>query len=195
MATAFPPKLRTNDLGVVGCGEFTKQQCEELINLHNDSQNVKKSGRVNSEDKKVIDLKKRDVDVWVIHENSFFQKMPIDHMMCVLAMNANEQFDFNVTGLMERPQLLRYHEGSKGYDWHTDIGTGDASTRKISVSILLNDNYQGGDLAFFSEGEQMMKADAGVAVAFPSFLPHKVMPVTKGERWSLVAWFSGEPFR
>jgi len=35
----------------------------------------------------------------------------------------------------------------------------------------------------------------GQSLAFPSFLSHKVLPVTKGERWALVAWISGTPFR
>jgi PKHD-type hydroxylase len=195
MATAFPPTLREKDLGIIQCGHFTEAQCRKIIDFKTNDKNIKKSGRVNNENQKVVDLKKRDVDVWVIHEDNLFEGMPIDEMMCVLGLNANQQFDFNVSGLMERPQLLCYHDGSKGYDWHTDTGTGDASTRKISVSVILNDGYEGGELAFFDDGQQMMKADAGVAVAFPSFVPHKVMPVTKGVRWSLVAWFSGEPFR
>lgn len=195
MPVAIPPNLRDQELGVMQCGEFTAEQCDQLIALHTDSQNVHKTGRINNSGEKIVKLEKRDVDVWVIHENSVFDGMPIDEMLCVLAAYANMTFDFNIVGLIERPQLLRYKSGSNGYDWHLDIGTGDASTRKISISILLNGDYDGGDLAFFTEGSQMMRADAGVAVAFPSFLPHKVMPVTKGERWSLVAWFAGEPFR
>jgi len=195
MSLAIPPNLRDKDIGVIQCGEFSAAQCDALISMSKNPINILKQGRVNSADQKVVDLKKRDVDVWLINEDEKFDDMPIDQMLCVLAVYANQTFDFNVTGLLERPQLLRYGEGSKGYDWHLDIGTGDASTRKISVSVLLNSDYKGGELAFFSEGSQMMKADAGVAVAFPSFLPHKVMPVTKGERWSLVAWFAGEPFR
>jgi|TARA_R100000426_G_C4823630_1_gene111671 PKHD-type hydroxylase len=195
MSLAIPPSLRKKDVGVIQCGEFSAAQCDALISMSNNPINVLKLGRVNTSNEKVVDLKKRDVDVWVIHEDQKFDDMTVDQMLVVLAVYANQTFDFNVTGLLERPQLLRYSEGSKGYDWHLDIGTGDASTRKISLSIILNNDYEGGELAFFSEGSQMMKADSGVAVAFPSFLPHKVMPVTKGERWSLVAWFAGEPFR
>tara|TARA_B100000161_G_scaffold253091_1_gene213354 strand:- start:1250 stop:1837 length:588 start_codon:yes stop_codon:yes gene_type:complete len=195
MSCAIPPNLRDKDIGVIQCGEFTAEQCDNLMSMSKNPINVARQGRVNSADQKVVDIKKRDVDVWVIHEDQQFDEVPIDQMLCVLACYANHTFDFNVTGLIERPQLLRYGEGSQGYDWHSDIGNGDASTRKISVSIILNSDYEGGDLAFFSEGPKMMKAEAGVAVAFPSFMPHRVMPVTKGERWSLVAWFSGEPFR
>ena len=129
--------------------------------------------------------------VFVIHEYHSW----VDELIINCATQANDQFDFNLTGLMERPQLLKYSAPSSGYDWHLDIGLGDASTRKISISILLNEDYEGGDLCFFTEGETQVSPDMGTAVAFPSYLPHRVMPVTKGVRWSLVCWIAGEPFR
>ena len=103
--------------------------------------------------------------------------------------------DYNVVGLLERPQLLNYKQNSKGYDWHTDIGLGMASTRKISITVNLNDNYEGGNLQFFSDKTYEFNPPRGDAIAFPSFLPHRVTPITKGERWSLVAWIGGQPFR
>ena len=111
-------------------------------------------------------------------------------------INANkDNFLYDISHIEQ--DMIQYTQYNKGdyYDWHTDIGRGDASNRKISLSILLNDDYEGGDLAFFLTGEQSLKPDAGQAIAFPSFLPHRVTPLTKGIRWSLVCWITGDPFR
>ena len=55
--------------------------------------------------------------------------------------------DYNLVGLLERPQLLRYTSPSRGYNWHIDLGQGEASTRKISISML-NEDFVGGELLF-----------------------------------------------
>ena len=191
MGLVIPPKQRDGDLGVMPALEISQQQCKELINLHKNSQNPRKQGKVQNDESNVVKISQRDTDVWVIHENNTW----VDALICTAALSANQMFDLNLCGLIERPQLLRYKAPSNGYDWHMDIGTGDHSNRKISISILLNDDYEGGELGFFMTGEQQIKPDAGVAIAFPSFLPHRVCPVTKGERWSLVCWIAGEPFK
>lgn len=191
MSMVIPPKHREGDLGVISPLEIDAKQCKDIIALHKDSQNIHKTARIQSDTSNVVNIETRDTDVWVIHENNAW----VDAIICTAALTANQTFDLNISGLMERPQLLRYKAPSKGYDWHTDIGRGDASNRKISLSILLNDDYEGGDLAFFLTGEQSLKPDAGQAIAFPSFLPHRVTPLTKGIRWSLVCWITGDPFR
>ena len=191
MSMVIPPNHRQGELGVISPLELDKVQCGDIIELHKDPQNVHKTARINAENSNVVDLKTRDTDVWVIHEDHHW----VDALICTAALTANQTFELNISGLMERPQLLRYKAPSNGYDWHMDIGRGDASTRKISISILLNDDYEGGELGFFITGDQSIKPDAGQAIAFPSFLPHRVTPLTNGIRWSLVCWITGEPFR
>jgi len=68
----------------------------------------------------------------------------------------------------------------------------DGTTRKISMSLILNDDYEGGDLILYQIGK--MKSVKGSLIFFPSFLPHEVSPVTKGTRYSLVMWFLGKPW-
>lgn len=191
MGLAFPPQMRSSDIGVMAAGNVPSSQRQKIIALHENSQNLSVKGQVQRESSNVIEVSKRQTQVFVIHEDFVW----VDQLIMELALEANKQFQFNITGLIERPQLLRYSSPSTGYDWHMDIGSGDHSTRKISVSIILNDDYEGGDLFFFQDGPQSVSPDAGVAVAFPSFLPHKVAPVTRGTRWSLVCWIAGEPFR
>ena len=51
-----------------------------------------------------MNIKEREVDVFVIHENNEW----VDELLIHGAVTANELFDFNITGILERPQLLRY---------------------------------------------------------------------------------------
>jgi PKHD-type hydroxylase len=75
-------------------------------------------------------------------------------------------------------------------------GKTQAPVRKISMTLLLSDpsTFEGGELEFMDEG-RMLKLQQGQAVFFASWLQHRVKPVTKGERYSLVMWFGGPPFK
>jgi len=86
--------------------------------------------------------------------------------------------------------LLKYNSGGK-YEIHTDHYTN--SPRHLSIIINLNDNYEGGDLIFTDQKEKevkRLKLNKGSIVFFPSnFLyPHSIKPITKGTRYSIVAW-------
>ena len=86
--------------------------------------------------------------------------------------------------------LLKYSPGGK-YEIHTDHYT--TTNRALSVIINLNDEYEGGDLIFTDQKEKEIKRmvlKKGSIVFFPStFLyPHGIQPITKGNRYSIVAW-------
>ena len=85
-----------------------------------------------------------------------------------------------------------YKEGDH-YDWHTDpLPFEGGKERKLSMSLLLNDDYEGGELELeLKPWHVMAKPRAGESLIFPSWLPHRVLPVTKGKRISLVAWMNG----
>jgi predicted 2-oxoglutarate/Fe(II)-dependent dioxygenase YbiX len=84
-------------------------------------------------------------------------------------------------------ELLRYKEG-QFYIEHTD--SFKDRPRAVSCSFALNDDYEGGEWAFFNK-EKVIKVPKGAAVLFPSnfMYPHEIMPVTKGTRYSIVTWF------
>lgn len=113
---------------------------------------------------------------------------------------ANEKgFGFDLLGFAEPIQFTEYEAPSAGYDWHVDLTPGPAQLqRKLSLTVQLSgpDEYEGGDLEF-SEGTAILSApkERGLAVAFPSFQPHRVTPVTRGLRRSLVIWIGGPSFR
>jgi len=123
---------------------------------------------------------------------------PIYKAIGMVAARLNAQFfGLDLTGFSEKIQLCNYKAKEKGhYDWHNDISNG--AVRKLSLTMQLTDpsKYEGGDLILSPSGHDVVvpKKEGYIAV-FPSWTPHKVTPVTKGSRQSLVAWFTGPALR
>jgi PKHD-type hydroxylase len=119
--------------------------------------------------------------------------------ICKLAMEANNKiWKFNLHSVIDSIQYTVYYEGGGHYDWHVDIGPGSISDRKISCSVQLSDpnKYEGGDLEVWSGGEfKVIERRQGSAIFFPSFLMHRVTPITKGIRKSLVLWMGGGSYK
>lgn len=83
--------------------------------------------------------------------------------------------------------LLRYKEG-QFYVQHTD--SFKTQQRALSCSFLLNDDYEGGEFAFFDR-EIVIKGSKGSIIMFPSnfMFPHEIMPVISGTRYSIITWY------
>jgi PKHD-type hydroxylase len=117
---------------------------------------------------------------------------------------SNEQFyNFNLNGYSEF-QYTTYDPNGR-YDWHTDMSFGekfgnDAEPRKLSLTLLLNDDnydFEGGEFQINNGKEDTpitVDMFKGRVVLFPSFMIHRVKPVTKGVRKSLVVWVLGPKF-
>jgi len=104
-------------------------------------------------------------------------------------------YNFDWDGITENIQYTEYDAEYEGhYDYHIDVG-GDRQNRKISAVVMLNDGYEGGELELY--GKDISYAlGKGNVIIFPSFMLHKVHPVTKGLRKSLVVWgISEKPFK
>ena len=64
--------------------------------------------------------------------------------------------------------------------------------KKLSFSLILNENYEGGELEFKDSNENIsLNLNKGDMVIFPSTLLHRVKPVTNKIRKSLVGWMIG----
>ena len=83
--------------------------------------------------------------------------------------------------------LLKYEIG-QFYTTHTD--SFKDRPRAVSCSFALNDDYEGGEFAFFDR-ELVYKLKKGACIMFPSnfMYPHEIMPVTSGTRYSIITWF------
>ena len=130
-------------------------------------------------------------DVWKFIERKFKQA------------NA-ENFGVNIDYLPPLQFTTYSHtpEADGHYDWHVDIfwEAGNLSDRKLSMVIQLSDpkDYDGGELQF--EGVTVHPdpkefKQRGSVIIFPSFVKHRVTPVTRGTRHSLVGWIQGPTWR
>ena len=110
--------------------------------------------------------------------------------------NKSAGWDFNLTYL-EPIQINKYSEGSF-YTWHNDLKfvKNNEAQRKLSLSLVLSDSsdYEGGDLEIKGASEQP-KIGQGSIIVFPSLIDHRVTPVIKGTRYSMVAWMNGPAFK
>ncbi len=105
-------------------------------------------------------------------------------------------FDFDLDGFAEPLQYTVYGPEDH-YGWHMDKGPKTPSRRKLSFTLQLSDpsEYEGGDLEIQAGADVLkMPKERGQLVVFPSWILHRVTPVTKGVRRSLVAWASGPSF-
>ena len=113
-----------------------------------------------------------------------------------LCIEANDNlWGFNLNNIKDEIQYTEYGEGGN-YDWHVDIGPYPINHRKISIVVFLTDDHVGGELELWSGGNfQNILKKRGNAIIFPSYLLHRVTPVTEGIRKSLVLWVGGDSYQ
>jgi PKHD-type hydroxylase len=143
----------------------------------------------------VVDLEKRRTDViW----QGFTQPLGCIAKCYMEMANQSAGWGYSLSS-QEHTQIGRYKSTDEGfYDWHMDAGIPENGLqRKLSISILLSDpsEFEGGELQFKGMEDQKILTKQGSIVVFPSFIEHKVTPVTKGVRYSAVTWAIGPSFR
>ena len=176
---------------------FTPQQCQMIVDAGH--QQKPEKALVGGGPKGAHDTKKRVTTIsWIP-----FAKMPemykqIENQLSIVNLN---HFGFDGVTLTEPAQFTEYPKGGF-YDWHMDLNAfgqeGENPIRKISMTLLLSDpkDFTGGDLMFSEMGDNKpLPLKQGQAIFFASFLRHKVAPVKKGIRRSMVMWFGGPPLK
>jgi PKHD-type hydroxylase len=163
---------------------FTLSECRKIVDLHQRLQ-------PNTSRLSYLGGSHRDSQLyWVdIQQYPWIRENLVD-----AARKYNEDTQFEIDLNLQMAQLTAYHPG-QFYEWHTDLGAGTTSLRKITivVELLHSDNLIGGGLEILN---QDVRLQPGGAVVFPSFALHRALPVMSGVRWSLVQWVLGpEPFR
>ncbi|NDV02507.1 2OG-Fe(II) oxygenase [Pseudoroseicyclus tamaricis] len=124
----------------------------------------------------------------------------MDRLIEITARANREAFGFDLTDFSESPQVARYDAAREGhFDWHSDIGDGRlAARRKLTLVVQLSEpeEYEGGALEIMPSGHVVAaERGRGAATLFPSYLLHRVTPVTAGVRQSLTVWAHGPAFR
>ena len=175
---------------------FTPEQCQNIIDMGHKQKAEKAKVGLKQQKEGGYDTKKRITTIsWIP-----FTEMPEmyrDIEKTMLQAN-NNHFGFEGMRLTEVAQFTHYLTGGF-YEWHMDndvMGKHQPPVRKISMTLLLSDpsTFEGGELEFMSKGKKA-KLKQGQAIFFSSWLQHRVKPVIKGERYSLVMWFGGPPFK
>lgn len=165
-------------------------QCNWIVDYV--KKNLKGSyGGVGMGDVARVDRKIRDVGVFALPYNAETE-MVYAKLMSVIE-EVNKDYKFEIYGIPHEIQILCYQD--KGhYDWHLDIGGEESAGRKISMVVQLSDpnDYEGCNLELASQSQVMTAPrEQGTVVTFPSYILHRVTPLNKGIRWSLVTWVSG----
>jgi len=100
-------------------------------------------------------------------------------------------FDLSAEPVFEAIQVVRYGPGDHFQSWHSDAGIDRYYQRQVSLSVELSDlaDHDGGVLEIAPGAVGTPRTlPRGGARLFPSRAIHRVTPVTRGERWALVAW-------
>ncbi len=199
---------------------LTPRFCDELIKYGTNQQEVlaltggqtnkiEEGKNLTEEDLKDL-KKKRDSNVVWLNDRWIYKE--IQPYINIANINAGWNFDYNFS---ESCQFTKY-KLNQFYDWHCDSWEEPYNNpndlnfhnkiRKLSVTCSLSDpkDYEGGELEFdFRNLEPNKKnikkcaevSPRGSVVVFPSHVWHRVKPVTKGIRYSLVIWNLGYPFK
>jgi PKHD-type hydroxylase len=175
---------------------FNSHQCQLIINAGLSEPIINANVGVQKDGPGEYDTKKRLSRVsWIP-----FKKMPQMYSQIEEKISEinNNYFGFEGVKITEMAQFTEYGVGGF-YDWHTDCnisGENFPPVRKISMTCLLSNEteFEGGGLELIEDGK-ICKPKQGQAVFFASFIRHRVVPVTKGIRRSLVMWFGGPSFK
>ena len=194
------------------CDELIKYgtaQQEQLALTGGQTEKINKGKDLSEEDLKDLKKKRDSNIVWLNDRWIYKEIQPFIHQANRLA-NWNFNWDFS-----ESCQFTKY-KLNQHYDWHCDSWESAYANkdnpdtfgkiRKLSVTCSLSapEDYEGGELEFdfrnMDPDKQSIRKCAeikprGSIVVFPSFVWHRVKPVTKGTRYSLVIWNLGYPFK
>lgn len=130
---------------------------------------------------------------WVNEERMYNLIFPL-----ITHANAYCEWNFELSGI-EWLQYTKYEVG-QFYNWHLDEQYWPKqfrtdTIRKLSFTLLLNDDFEGGEFEMLTQGVETIPLIKGSMIVFHSDQPHRVCPVTSGTRKSLVGWMQGPPWK
>jgi len=193
---------------------ITVKVCDDIIKYANEKKTQK--GVIGSLDKDNLNEEQkkhlksiRDSDIVWLNDKWIYRHIQ------PFVRTANKEADWNFEwDWSEEMQFTKYNNGQY-YDWHMDSNDGPynkpeflgihGKIRKLSVTVQLTnpDEYEGGELEFQPRMNrdpletyiEERSFEKGTIIVFPSHIYHRVRPVTKGTRYSLVMWNLGHPFK
>lgn len=176
------------------CGVFSPPECEQIIAIAHTAvfRDAKLTGSVQSHTRRLaqtIWLDEQSAADWVFRR-----------MLETFATVNRDHFDFELHEFSEKMQVALYEvQVGAFFDWHIDSGTSALSVRrKLTMVVQLSEegSYSGGQLETNADG-YLREASrcVGSALILPSFMLHRVRPITRGNRYSLTLWSHGPAFK
>ena len=186
-----------------------KKECERLLDYCIKNTNFSEASVLNNGDSDAsanygrVDPRIRKTDIAFVtpdgNEDNIVNKVAWHYLREANKIQFNYKLEY-----FQPVQFARYRNGGH-YGWHQDSSGASASgeARKLSLTFSLSDpkTYEGGHLEFY-RGERPMDEQViedirgqGSVIVFDSRDYHRVTPVTKGTRYSIVCWTVGPNFR
>lgn len=145
-------------------------------------------------DEGILNIQKRITKIYWISKNHEFKNLY--DTICKFIVHCNNEFyQFKLSEMIDNIQYSVYSSEDSGfYEWHVDLGT--QVMRKLTCVVQLSDpsEYEGGELQINIGKIVTVEKEKGTVIIFPSYLLHRVTPVTRGIRRSLVCWVEGPTF-
>jgi PKHD-type hydroxylase len=165
---------------------FNPTECDQIIDLHHTHHLI--SSKISGENGAMV----RNSDLFWLPRNCDTDWI-FTRIRDIITLY-NLKYGFELGEEMGQAQLTRYLPGQH-YEWHMDLGAGQASLRKITAVVALTsqDSSDAGGLeVFYGETvDNKIRINKGDVVVFPSFVMHRASVVESGTRWSLVMWLTG----
>jgi PKHD-type hydroxylase len=136
-----------------------------------------------------------------IERNSMTENI-YDRMETIILSLNSQFFQYSLAKMAPLQHAIYNGSEQAHFDWHSDYcretGHEENDFRKLSITVQLSDpsEYQGGELQARARSEiDVAPKTRGTVIAFPSFVLHRVTPVTSGVRKSMVGWILGPDYK
>lgn len=173
---------------------FSSEEVDKIIDLEELQQFTQ--GKVGGNGAGSLNSDARNSDISWLFPSSQSQWV-FDKIGFLMAQVNHDAFMYDIDGF-ESFQYTKYNKGQH-YDWHFDTQVEFLNwERKMSIVLVLSDpkEYSGGEFEIMNVGHPektfASKMNKGDVLFFASWMPHRVRPVTKGLRRSLVTWVMGK---
>lgn len=174
---------------------FTEEELDKIVEYCDNNLEITKS-TLDGDQESSGHIRISDTGWLSINQDSAW----IYDRLAYVARKLNAQFyNFDLFGFVEDMQYTIYNgEHSGHYTWHMDISAASPAPRKFTLILQLSNtnDYEGGEIQILNSfAESVVTKQRGLIAAFPSWVMHRVTPVTKGTRKTLVVWVSGPQFK
>ena len=161
---------------------FSKEECEKILELP--SKLITEDSKEAVEQKKKYSKSYGNYPAKILNNDTWVR----ERMETYLSIINEKYFNTQYKGLVDYISIKEYNIND-GFGWHTDVLN---DNRRLGVTIPLSLDCEGGDFEFFQGEVFKVKQEVGVGIVFPIFLYHRVTPIIKGKRTTLLTWTKGE---